>query len=75
MADGRTNLTEEVIREVRQQMGNLAYDTVIPRNVKLGEAPSHGKTILEYAPDSKGGEAYEALCNEFLQRHGALVHA
>jgi chromosome partitioning protein len=56
-------------------MGNLAYDTVIPRNVKLGEAPSHGKTILEYAPDSKGGEAYEALCNEFLQRHGALVHA
>jgi chromosome partitioning protein len=56
-------------------MGHLAYDAVIPRSVKLGEAPSHGKTILEYAPDSKGAEAYQALCQEFLQRHGALVAA
>jgi chromosome partitioning protein len=75
MADSRTNLTEEVISEVRAQMGHLAYDAVIPRSVKLGEAPSHGKTILEYAPDSKGAEAYQALCQEFLQRHGALVAA
>ncbi len=75
MADGRTNLTEEVIKEVRQQMNSIAYDTVIPRNVKLGEAPSHGKTILEYAPDSKGAEAYETLCHEFLQRHGAVLSA
>lgn len=75
MADDRTNLSRSVISDVREQMHDVAYNTVIPRNIRLGEAPSHGMAILEYAPDSKGAEAYQELCQEFLARQGAEVLA
>ncbi len=70
MADSRTNLSQNVIDDVREQMKEVAYETVIPRNIKLGEAPSHGQAICQYAPDSSGAQAYKALCDEFLRRHG-----
>jgi len=75
MADDRTNLSRSVIADVREQMAEVAYETVIPRSIRLGEAPSHGQAILEYAPDSKGALAYRALCSEFLERRSAALAA
>src|SRR5437773_2347901 len=69
MYDGRTNLSEQVVAEVRQHFGDRVYQTVIPRSVRLSEAPSFGKSILEYAPTGAGAEAYRALAREFIQRH------
>jgi chromosome partitioning protein len=70
MLDGRTNLGADVAREVRSHLGDRVYDTVIPRNVRLSEAPSHGLPIHLYAPASKGAEAYEALATEIRTRDG-----
>jgi chromosome partitioning protein len=70
MFDGRTNLSADVASEVRQHLGERVYDTVIPRNVRLSEAPSHGLPIHLYAPVSKGAEAYAALAAEFRARDG-----
>src|SRR6184192_3419563 len=69
MYDGRTNLSEQVVAEVRQHFGERVYQTVIPRSVRLSEAPSFGKSILEYAPTGAAAEAYRALAREFIQRH------
>lgn len=69
MFDGRTNLSEQVVAEVRQHFGQRVYQTVIPRSVRLSEAPSFGKSILEYAPGGAAAEAYRALAREFIQRH------
>ena len=69
MYDGRTNLSEQVVAEVRQHFGERVYQTVIPRSVRLSEAPSFGKSILEYAPSGAAAEAYRALAREFIQRH------
>ncbi len=69
MADTRTNLTNMVINDVRSEIGDQAYQTVIPRNVKLSEAPSYGQTILDYDANSRGAEAYKAFSVEFLERH------
>ena len=68
MADGRTNLSAEVAAEARRHLGNLVYETVIRPNVALAEAPAHGKTIFEYAPDSAGSDDYRAMGKEFLGR-------
>jgi chromosome partitioning protein len=68
MLDGRTNLGAEVAAEVRKHLGDRVYDTVIPRNVRLSEAPSHGLPIHLYAATSKGAEAYAALAAEFRAR-------
>lgn len=68
MYDSRTQLAKQVAEEIRQYYKGLAYDTMIPRNVRLSEAPSHGKTILEYERWSKGARAYRALAKEFLKR-------
>jgi chromosome partitioning protein len=68
MYDGRTNLSEQVVAEVRQHFGERVYQTVIPRSVRLSEAPSFGKSILEYAPSGTAAEAYRALAREFIQR-------
>jgi chromosome partitioning protein len=68
MFDGRTNLSEQVVAEVRQHFGERVYQTVIPRSVRLSEAPSFGKSILEYAPSGAAAEAYRALAREFIQR-------
>jgi chromosome partitioning protein len=68
MFDARTNLSEQVVAEVRQHFGERVYQTVIPRSVRLSEAPSFGKSILEYAPSGSAAEAYRALAREFIRR-------
>jgi chromosome partitioning protein len=65
----RNNLAQQVITEVQNHFGDVIYRTVIPRSVRLGEAPSHGKPIIEYEPNGLGATAYRALAREFLQRH------
>jgi len=72
MFDGRTKLSTQVVAEVRAHFGERAYDTVIPRTVRLSEAPSFGKSILEYDPKGTGARAYRALAEEFLKRHDLL---
>lgn len=64
MYDPRTNLSEQVAEEVRDYFKEKVYSTVIPRNVRLSEAPSHGLHILEYDPRSRGAEVYMALAGE-----------
>ena len=64
----RYNLTVQVVNEVKKYFAKEVYQTVIPRNVALSEAPSHGKPIMYYDRSSKGSEAYEAFCTEFLAR-------
>ncbi len=68
MYDSRTNLASDVVREVNQHFPNEIFKTVIPRNIRLGEAPSYGEDILAYAPDSAGCRAYRALTEELLDR-------
>jgi chromosome partitioning protein len=68
MFDARTNLATEVAAEVRRHLGSTVYKTVIPRSVRLSEAPSHGLPIALYRPESKGAEAYRELAAEFLRR-------
>lgn len=69
MFDARTNLGQQVVQEVREYFANEVFQTIIPRNVRLSEAPSHGQTILSYAPGSPGALAYQALAAEFLERN------
>ncbi len=69
MFDSRTNLSAQVVAEVRQHFGERTYETVIPRTVRLSEAPSFGKSIIEYEPNGVGARAYRALADEFLRRH------
>jgi len=66
MADFRTNLTKEVIQEVRKHFKDKVYNTVIPRNIRLTEAPSFGKPIFLYDKDSLGAQKYRELCQEIL---------
>lgn len=68
MFDGRTNLSKQVAEEVRGYFQDLVYQTVVPRNVRLSEAPSHGLPIGRYAPDSAGAKAYRLLAEEFISR-------
>lgn len=68
MFDGRTQLTRQVVEEVRKYFGDKVFNTVIPRNIRLAEAPSHGKTIAEYDAKSRGGVAYQELANEVIRR-------
>jgi len=72
MFDGRTNLSEQVVNEVRQHFGKRVYNTVIPRTVRLSEAPSFGKSILEYDSTGVGANAYRSLAREFIRRHGLV---
>ena len=66
MFDGRTNLSLQVVQEVKKYFGGKVYATVIPRNVRLAEAPSYGMPITQYDPKSKGAEAYMDFAEEFL---------
>jgi chromosome partitioning protein len=68
MYDDRTNLGKQVVEDIRRHFGRLVYETVIPRNVRLGEAPSFGKPVLAYDIKSRGAEAYLALGKELLNR-------
>jgi chromosome partitioning protein len=72
MYDARTNLAADVAAEVRKHFPNQVFDSYIPRNVRLSEAPSHGSTIFELDPRSSGAEAYAALANEVLVRREAV---
>jgi chromosome partitioning protein len=68
MFDSRINLALDVVNEVRQHFPEQVFKAIIPRNVRLSEAPSYGEDILAYAPDSAGCMAYQALAEEFLIR-------
>ena len=68
MYDRRNNLSQQVEADARDNLGDLVFQTVIPRNVRLSEAPSFAMPILEYDPLSKGTEAYRELANELIQR-------
>ena len=68
MLDARTNLGLQVAQEVRKVFKGKVYNTVVPRNVRLGEAPSHGLPIHLYDPRSLGAQSYQALAKEFLTR-------
>ena len=67
MFDGRTKLSVQVVQEVKKYFGSKVYSTVIPRNIRLAEAPSFGMAITEYDPKSKGAEAYRDFAEEFLE--------
>lgn len=67
MYDIRTNLSNQVVKEVKKYFDNKVYKTVIPRNVRLSEAPSYGMPITTYDPKSKGAKSYERLAKEFLK--------
>lgn len=65
----RNNLANQVVAEVQNHFGPVVFKTVVPRTVRLSEAPSHGKTIIEYEPTGLGATAYNALADEFLVKH------
>lgn len=69
MYDGRTKLSREVAEQVRDYFGDVAFNTVIPRSVRLSEAPSYGEPIEAFDPMSRGAIAYRQLGKEFLERH------
>jgi len=68
MYDERLELTREVEREVREFFGEIAFETVVPRDVAVAEAPSHGMSVLDYGPRTRGARAYVELCMEVLNR-------
>ncbi|GKS81530.1 sporulation initiation inhibitor Soj [Ligilactobacillus pabuli] len=70
MFDKRTNLGNQVVEEVRKFFKDKVYQTIIPRNVRLSEAPSHGMSIIEYDPNSRGAWKYMNLAKEVLAAHG-----
>jgi chromosome partitioning protein len=69
MYDGRTLLSRQVVDEVSKYFPDQIYRTGIPRTIRIGEAPSHGKTIFEHDGNGLGAQAYDALADEFLTRH------
>ncbi len=69
MFDGRTNLARQVIEEVRKHFPDEVYETVIPRSVRVGEAPSFGRTVIEHDPEGIAARAFRNLAIEFLKRH------
>jgi len=75
MYDGRNNLANQVIKDVREVMGSKVYNTVIPRNVRVSEAPSYGKPVLLYDMHCAGSQAYLKLASEVIQREKCLKAA
>lgn len=75
MFDGRTNLSNDVVNEVRNHFADMVFSTIIPRTVRLAEAPSYGQPISVYAPASNGAEAYYALAKELLSGDGVEIPA
>jgi chromosome partitioning protein len=73
MFDARNNLSGQVVTDVRQYMGNKVYDTIIPRNVRISEAPSYGKPVLVYDLKCPGSEAYLKLATEIIKRERELT--
>lgn len=75
MFDGRTNLSNDVVDEVRKHFADLVFESIIPRTVRLAEAPSYGQPISVYAPNSSGAESYTALAREILAGDGIEIPA
>lgn len=75
MFDSRTNLSNEIVEEVKRFFPNSVFQTVIPRSIRLAEAPSFGKPIVLYAPQSSGALAYEAFTREVLSGDGVVIPA
>jgi chromosome partitioning protein len=73
MFDGRTNLSNDVVNEVRRYFTDRVFQTVIPRTIRLAEAPSYGQPISVYAPHSSGAEAYASLAREVLAFNGIKI--
>ncbi len=73
MFDGRNNLCQQVERDARDNLGELVFQTVVPRTVRLSEAPSHAIPALEYDPTSKGSVAYRSLAQEMVERREAAT--
>ena len=73
MYDARNNLSDQVVADVRQFMGDKVYDTIIPRNVRVSEAPSYGKPVLLYDFKCSGSQAYLKLASEVVQRERSLA--
>jgi len=73
MSDNRNNLSQQVEADARSTLSGLVYRTVIPRNVRLSEAPSYAMPVLQYDPHSKGSQAYRELAKEFLSRQLAIA--
>lgn len=73
MSDRRNNLSQQVEEDARATLGDLVFETTIPRNVRLSEAPSYAVPVTEYDTNSKGAQAYRALAAEFLQRNQELA--
>jgi chromosome partitioning protein len=71
MYDARNSLSRDVSRQLIKYFGDKVYRTVVPRNVRLAEAPSHGLPVMMYDAGSRGSLAYQALASEMLKRHGA----
>lgn len=69
MFDARTNLARQVVDEVRKYFPAYVFETIIPRNIRLSEAPSYGETVLKYAPATAGAAAYHALALELMERN------
>ena len=74
MFDRRTNLARDVVEEVRRHFPGKVFQSVIPRSVRIAEAPSHGLPISIYAPNSSGAVAYRSLAYEMLQGDGVMIH-
>lgn len=72
MYDGRTLLSRQVVEEVSRYFPDQIYRTVVPRTIRLGESPSHGKSIFEHDPLGIGAQAYGSLADEFMTRHAAV---
>ena len=71
MHDARTNLSQEVVEEVRKHFGEKVYEAIIPRNIRISESPSFGQPVVEYDPASRGAEAYFQFAREFARRENA----
>jgi chromosome partitioning protein len=75
MFEGRTHLAKDVVEEVRKYFPGQVFGVIVPRSIRLAEAPSYGLPIAVYAPSSTGAQAYEALAREILQGDGLAVEA
>ena len=73
MYDGRTNLSNDVVSELRTHFSEQVFKTIIPRSIRLAEAPSYGLPISAYAPQSLGGQAYASLSREILASDGVKI--
>ena len=69
MFDGRNNLSLDVVEEVKKYFKDKVFKTIIPRNIRLAEAPSHGMSVIKYDPKSKGAKAYKKLANEIIKNN------